>query len=273
MKLTKDNIEEYLLLLVDEELDPAAMAEVERFLSQHGEYRPVLEAYRATKLDSEEMCFFPGKESLLRPEPAAVPLKAGKSFRLWRQAAALALLLGLGLAFALLVRRSGDTGLPSPVQKVAVADPDKDPGLPKDTTERKIAPQPSQAIAQQPSVTRQPAVRVIPQRHSYQIPDRAQSRKQEAIASLATATSPAMLPEAPLQVGQAINREWASTPLEEKKALPGWLPVKEESVEGVGELVAQAQELRDNIAEKAKMLKKASFVIRIGDKDVIALGR
>ena len=69
MNLTNENIEEYLLLLADNELNEAEENEVMAFVEQHTAYKPMLEAYLATRLDHSESFIYPDKESLLKPEP------------------------------------------------------------------------------------------------------------------------------------------------------------------------------------------------------------
>ena len=54
----------------------------------------------------------------------------------------------------------------------------------------------------------------------------------------------------------------------ERKPLPEWLPVTEENLQGVNDLVAHIQALKESIQEKAQSLKNTAFVIRFGDKQI-----
>jgi len=273
MKLTKENIEEYLLLLVDNELDTAEAAEVNAFVTQHEEYRSLLELYRATKPDAGEAPYvFPEKESLLRQETPAMPFGTVKPFRMWRQAAAVALLLGTGLVLALLVaRKDGKEISSSPSPSAGAITQNKK--LQQEEVSKPSTPPPAPVLANVHPNRRLP----VAAKTAY--PDQAavapvMRRKREEIAPLAAATLPVTIAEErPAPIVQAVDRESVLVLTAGRKELPGWLPVKEESLDGVNDLVSQVQELRDNLAEKAKVLKKASFVIRIGDKDLIALGR
>ncbi|WP_118952750.1 anti-sigma factor family protein [Taibaiella helva] len=272
MKLTKENIEEYLLLLVDNELDAAEAAEVNAFVMQHEECRSLLELYRATKPDTGEAPYvFPEKESLLRQETPAMLFGTIKPFRMWRQAAAVALLLGTGLVLTLLVARKDGKEISSPSPSAGAITQNKK--LQQEEVPKPSTPPPSTALANVYPNRRLP----VAAKTAY--PDQAavapvKRREREEIAPLAAATLPATIAEeSPAPIIQAIDRESVPALTAGRKELPGWVPVKEESLDGVNDLVSQVQELRDNLAAKAKVLKRASFVIRIGDKDLIALGR
>jgi hypothetical protein len=54
----------------------------------------------------------------------------------------------------------------------------------------------------------------------------------------------------------------------EHKSLPTWLPVAEENLQGMNDLVAHIQTLKERIQEKTQSLKNTAFVIRFGDKQI-----
>lgn len=273
MKLTKENIEEYLLLLVDDELDAVEAAEVKTYIAQHEEYQALLALYRATKPDHDEAPYvFPDKESLLRRETAAMPVGTGK-LRIWKQAAVVALFVGVGLALAMIALRNDRVEISKSPSAVATAI-QEDNNRTKEA-ERKIpVQQPAPLVIAGVQKAARPLATAKARREEQPTARPVARLREETIAPLAAATAPAMFAEEHVApIGQAVDREAVPTLATARKELPEWLPVKEESLDGVNDLVSQAQELRDNIAGKAKMLKKASFVIRIGDKDVLALGR
>ena len=91
-KETTENIEAQLLLYAENELDPAARAEVEALLAQHPEYRQMLAEYDPDfRLPVPETPAFPNKEALLHR--TVLPLWVRRSM----SAAAVILLLCLAI--------------------------------------------------------------------------------------------------------------------------------------------------------------------------------
>lgn len=86
------NYEEYLLLYIDNELNPAAVAAVEQFAAENLAVKKELDLLRFTRLQPETIQF-PDKASLYRKEEKVRSLPV----RWWRAVAAI-LILGLGLA-------------------------------------------------------------------------------------------------------------------------------------------------------------------------------
>lgn len=272
MKLTQENIEEYILLLVDDELDDAAVAEVNTFIATHEEYRTLLDAYLSVKLDAGDAMAYPDKAHLLKAEPVAIPLQ--RPYRwLWSGAAVVVLMLGLSL---ILLRKGGDEkALPVVTLASSQAVPAKVPPVVQPAVDEDTSPASPAAVAK--TTVRKQHVTTAKERAKPQPvaghTDAVAYRVKETIPALDTRMEPRYLSEAsPVVAARSLPGERAPAMLVSNRSLPTWVPVKEESLEGMNDLVNQAQELRNNISEKARMLKKASFVIRIGDKDILALG-
>ncbi len=100
------NYEEYLLLYIDNELDPAQVAAVEQFASENLAVKKELDLLRFTRLQPETIAF-PDKASLYRKEEKVRALPV----RWWRAAAAI-LILALGLSSVWMIsRRSNEAAV------------------------------------------------------------------------------------------------------------------------------------------------------------------
>ncbi len=271
MKLTKENIEEQILLLVDGELEEEATAAVLAYIEQHTEYQPMLDAYRATQLQPEEHIFFPGKESLLREEPMVLPLQPAPRPVL-RWVAAAAILIIIGTATALLLQRSGDKGggPTLAVNEAGVKSPasvkpgtrSADTLTAKTTTKNVLADNKvvSPAIHRQKTrvVPQEPVVAVVP------LPQ----REKESVTPLATASASEMgIASGPVTATALDKRELVALS-QEKEPASSWSPIKEETKQGVGELVTQIRTIKEEVKEKAQLLKGATIVFRFGDKEI-----
>jgi hypothetical protein len=268
MNLSTENIEEYLLLLADNELDEAEENKVMAFIEQHAIYKPMLEAYLATRLDSAEPFIFPDKELLLKTESIVLPLRRS-NIKPLKLAAAIAVLLGIGIAITLMfaidpVNKDEVLATKNKAVNNKIA-----PSVEniKDTTAM-IAQVSKQKNASERNSKKQQKVvfnqgqntvaHTIPVRQEEQVPASLASASVTEM-SLDVAIQPqtiAMVEEAPLQ-----ERE-------HNKSLPEWLPVTAENLQGVNDLVAHIQALKENIQEKAQSLKNTAFVIRFGDKQI-----
>lgn len=99
------NYEEYLLLYIDNELNPAEVAAVEQFAAENLAVKKELDLLRFTRLQPETI-EFPDKTSLYRKEEKVRVLPV----RWWRAAAAI-LILGLGLTTLWMANRKSDDSL------------------------------------------------------------------------------------------------------------------------------------------------------------------
>lgn len=96
------NYEEYLLLYIDNELNPAQVAAVEQFASENLAVKKELDLLRFTRLQPAAI-EFPDKASLYRREEKVRALPV----RWWRAAAAI-LILALGLSTVWMISRRSD---------------------------------------------------------------------------------------------------------------------------------------------------------------------
>jgi hypothetical protein len=99
------NYEEYLLLYIDNELNPAQAVAVEQFAAENLAVKKELDLLRFTRLQPETIVF-PDKASLYRKEEKVRALPV----RWWRSAAAI-LILGLGLTTLWMTNRKTDDSL------------------------------------------------------------------------------------------------------------------------------------------------------------------
>lgn len=269
MKPTNEYIEEQILLMLDGELDDNAVAALEAHITRYPEFGELLESFRTVYLRPEPEIVFPGKEGLLRSEaPAAIRFRPAVK-QLPRIAAAIAVLvMCVAVVRSVLVREHAAgpevaatvTKVPQPVLPASSrpANPAA-PSLTKQAT----------AVRKEKAGPRQPN-RSIP----YNVPTGAQGRDEPAApepAHIARMETPVLRTvEVPVAVtAEALPREVmpaaATAPEPSGKS---WLPVKEESLDGVQLLVAHIQAVKDNIALKAKELRRANFVLRLGDQEI-----
>ena len=266
MELNDNNIEEQILLLADGELEAPAVEAVLAYIGQHAEYQAMLDAYLSVQLQPEEDIVFPGKESLLREEPQTMALKPRSMMSGWRWAAAVALLLIVGVAAALLLQRPDynegpsvakqspvvQKAVPPAVQQgslIASVNPEKQTKAPQ--KDRKLVPQRPLNSSRRQS----PVVAVV----------EPQQRKIESIASLATVAGQ-NLPVATDPVAVQEKKEALVAVVQEPS--PSWSPLKEETVQGVNELVAQVRTFREDVRQKTQLLKNATIVLRLGNKEI-----
>lgn len=273
MEINNENIETYILLLADKELDEAEERAVRLYIDQNDACKPMLEAYMAAHLDSSETFIFPDKESLLQPETMVMPLRP-KSYPAFRIAATVAVLLGLGVATAVLFSHkeaevpersvaihASESTQPS-LPAVALTDTLAVPVAHTNTASHKMV---THTIAQaQQNHTKNPApvlVAAIP-------------RETQVLPQLENTTVRKMQLTVGVDVETIVmvEKNADTTPEVIKRAIPGWLPVNEENLQGVNAVIAHIQGLKENIQQKAQALKNTAFVIRIGDKQ-IPIGR
>ena len=94
--ITKQNIEEYILMYVDQELSTDESDALLLFLQQHPEYQAMLTAYQATVLELEEAIIYPDKDILYKTEaPKVVVLPIANSKAKWWKMTAVAAVLAL----------------------------------------------------------------------------------------------------------------------------------------------------------------------------------
>ena len=119
------NYQEYLMLYIDNELNPAQIAAVDQFASENIAVKKELDLLRFTRLQPETIPF-PDKASLYRKEEKVRALPV----RWWRAAAAI-LILGFGLTTLWITNRkpgdslaAGNTGTKESIKSPAPIQPD-----------------------------------------------------------------------------------------------------------------------------------------------------
>lgn len=111
MQITKENIEELILLYVDKELDKDTANALLLYLQQHLEHRELLEAYQDTVLQPDDNIVFGARDALKKPVGNSIPFNTRKTKLKIAWAAVAVLLLGAGLFTFLFIqnRNQSDT--------------------------------------------------------------------------------------------------------------------------------------------------------------------
>jgi len=259
MTLNKENIEEQILLFIDGELNEVAEQQLMTYIEAHPEHKALLEAYMMTQLADEEHIVFPDKELLLRKEEHIVPFKKKPVFARIAAAAVLALIA----VSTVYILKNDDTDNPltainnkkSRVEKYVTAQQ-------KDTSKvlAKIEPKQNK---QTPTIQRQQGFK-----KDISSKEEVVARQKNDIDFIATQQQLAMqnvsyinaIPQEQLQVIALAEKE-------ERGGLPQWLPIKEENLQGLNELVAKVQDLRETIQEKKAQLKSQAIVLTVAGKE------
>jgi hypothetical protein len=264
MELNENNIEEQILLLADGELDAAEAAAVMAYIGAHTEYRAMLELYRSVKLEPEESIVFPGKELLLQEETAAVTFRA-RTTHVWHWAAAVILFLVAGIAAALLLQRPGYKEAASLAKLSPIIQQTLPPAIQKGNPVASVSRKEQIAPKQARKTLRQKTNSIIPRQSPAAVSETLQQRQPDAIASLATVERQA-LPVSDDRV--IVIRERKETVAVAGQQQPSWSPLKAETIEGVNELLTQVRGLKEEVREKGQLLRKATIVLRLGDKEI-----
>jgi hypothetical protein len=260
MIINKENIEEYLLLLIDGELSAAEEGAVMAFVESHEEYRLMLDAYLDTKLEPEPLVF-DGKESLLKEAPQVLPLKRNKPYMVW--AAALAVIIGIDFIVKIVTEREPSLPATVAVNHTPVVKP---------TT----SAQQSLAVVQ--------AGKVIEKK-----PDQANITKAKKVNTVTVIASNAIiirpsvdaiepLPVADYRIANVENVPVlaasaiasSTTPIGEHTIDPetdNKLFGNSEKLDLINALASQVETMKDNVQEKTKGLRIAAIAIRFGNKE------
>lgn len=261
MNINNENIEEYLLLLVDNELTAAEQEAVLLFIEDKEEYQILLAQFRSTLLEIDDTIVFENKESLLKPEAKTIPFIKQK--QLLKYAAAVIAIIGIGLLF-----RAGsmknDVASQNPVTVATLTksiDTNtiiKQQTIASATSKQYQLPSPSPKVAsdkkKQNRVLTTKTPPAIPVRSKQIMPE------QLAMADIRDIEMPEQKATANLY---AITDDTDTQP-ETKK----WLFIDDENLIGVHDLINQVSLLKESIQTKTRELKNFSIAIRIGNKDV-----
>jgi len=265
MKIDQENIEEYILLWLDGELDAASAAEVSAFLERNESCRPLLEAYRAAVLPADKDIVYPGKELLLREEPAVAPFRK-RAWPLRRAAAAAVLLLAGGMLHWLLTADRRQE--PSP--RAAIVLQQKPAIQPVPAYSRPVG----RAVA---TASAGPVKHMPPAKSHNPAPAAAGSVAspdpgREAIDRIPLLEEHIVQEVVPPPAAVALAGDIAPgsslAGMPEEQRLPEWLPFKEENLQGLNELLSQIRAIRTEVREATQALKGSALVIRLGDKDI-----
>ena len=271
MEINPNNIEEQILLYVDGELSTEEAAGLLQYIGLNPQWRTLLDDYQSLVMPQDDELVFEGKEALLQPEPQVIPFKPASKLTLVRRAAAVALFAGAAGLTWFLTRQDNGSILPAgtPVALVHQAATPATPaqGIPVTTTP--VQPQPLRIAAVQPAV--KPTVQTNAGR-----PVSPLNRQQAEVIDAIAAGSPTLLGEHPeKQLALELQRpEVLMEPARQETVagstteLPAWLPVNEQKLEGLNGLIAHIRDVKDSVAAKAAQLKKTTFVIRLGDKEI-----
>ncbi len=266
MVINKENIEEYLLLLIDGELSEADEMQVMTFVENHAEYQLLLDQYLDTKLEDEPIVF-EGKEDLIKPEENVVPFrKAGSKIFAW--AAAVGGVIWIGIAFQLMHSNQIEPASPIakqvesanhnidsvPKQNIVVAV--KKEEMTREETARRVVPKQAKVVSKvAQNVTIISCKATVVETQLDTLKPLAGANFTPLNANAATTANIALL-----QVPE--NKIEETEPEKKSNGLPD-----ASRLEGVNALLAQVETLKENVESKAKILKNMTVAIRLGGKE------
>lgn len=261
MVINNENIEEYLLLLIDGELSSVDELEVMTFIEAHNEYQLLLDRYLDAKLDVDDSIVFEDKESLLKPETQILHFSKERIVY-YRAAVAAVVILLTGIAFRIAVV---DKKVP---QQSIVLHAEKKKSI--------INTLPEKALVS--NVHKEASGKPGSRRNNRQAIEQIQSSKN-AIIENDTERHIASLKPLPVVDRSALAVNAAITVNAEKISLPDYpememTATKQEGLlnngnrmDAVNALLARVEALKDNIENKTKGLKNMTVAIRLGGKE------
>lgn len=275
MEVNINNIEEQILLYVDGELDAAEAKALLQYIALHPEWRSMLEEYRSLVMQPDTVIVYEGKDALLQAEEEGRTLvfKKTNNLKQLRRAAAAVLLIGAAGLTWTLNRQDEGLVLPETTEHVAIQ-PKQVPATATVTPKDTVAPAAMVATTQHVTATK-PAAAVQIQHREHEAPqEQSIARNQPVVTPLAVSTVTAIaIDEQPL-VGRGLVMP-AAPELEipeqvaiNADALPQWLPVNAEKLEGVNDLLGHIKNVKEKVAAKAALLKNSTFVLRFGAKEI-----
>jgi cell pole-organizing protein PopZ len=257
MKVNKENIEEQILLYVDGELDAAAEGELMDFLQKYPEYDALLQDYLSTVLHPEEALLFPGKEHLLRQEARVTPFVSIKTIRI---AAAAAGIIAVG-SLLLFLNSNNNTVQPADLAGInperTVRTTGKPALLAKENKPVPVAPLPVAAALPAQQSSRNHSLTDM----AKHVPV-AEERTKHVVAAVTLMEGVSVAREEQPFIAAEIRKPVmlpASNTVPEQDAeeeLKGWGPFKGENLQGVNDLIAHIQTIKEKVESKAAMIKK-----------------
>ena len=261
MVINNENIEEYLLLLIDGELSSAEEQEVMAFIETHNEYQALLDNYLDAKLDTDDILVFEDKESLLKPETEVLHFNSKRSVYYKTAAAVVAVLLS-GIAFRMIVadkeellqsivlhkETQKNVADSATVKTLVIASPEKSSGTPVIQKQNRSIIQPvknSKAVVAESDTERYVALlQPLPE-----------ADRSPLTVSAGTAASPEKIAVA----------DYSQTGVTTAK--PDGVLNDGNRMDAVNALLARVETIKDNIESKTKGLKNMTVAIRLGGRE------
>ena len=262
MELNKENIEEQILLYIDAELDAEASQRLLDYIELHPEYRPLLESYQHTIALPEEEIVFEEKDSLLQPATKAIPFSGHKMT--WARAASIALLIASAAFF--LYRKNAPTVQPQMAGQLSVQ-PQNRIAAEEDLAEQALASR-KEPMATQHNIRPSSGTAAKKTQHAEPVVSQiTEAPPVQHIAAIETCRQPGLI-ETNITVVAAIAAPPPLVIAPERSKLPEWMPLNDEHIAAFDELLAQVQHVKEQVQQKASLLKDAGWVIRIGPKEI-----
>jgi hypothetical protein len=260
--VTRENYEEYLVLLADGELDAEGQKELEAFMQLHPEVREELALYEKLHLSPDTNQVFSGKEDLLKPEPKGRTISLGN----WRQfSAAAAILLLIALGF--MMWRGGDTE-PALTENKSET-PFIKPVSPPDTGTAVAREEPKEEETVKPSAYR-------PQKQ--QLPVIAKEENDKIPVSIPGTIEITNKPKVERKIAQTSGSDLPALP-EIKEPAPeqrepemlAWLPVSNEKKEGLNLIGEAVSDRFEKVKEIRNNLKNTDLAVRLGNRELFTV--
>ena len=263
MTLNKENIEEQILLFIDGELDEVAEQQLMDYIEAHPAFQAMLDEYLMAKLDVGETAIFSDKESLMRHETKVIPISKKTAFT--RIAAAAAIVIVMLGSLWLFQKEEGDDQTIIAINKYSLS--------PQNQT---TAPQPATDTAStiasikskydsnktKTKIYRPAATETAVQAHEQRI-----AHKRTELTPIADLQHVSIQEVQANIIGTTYTIPSTAIATEDKTALPQWLPIKEENLQGFNDLVARIEDLKETIQEKRAQLKSQTIVVSVAGKE------
>ncbi|XZF12737.1 hypothetical protein ACTHGU_13195 [Chitinophagaceae bacterium MMS25-I14] len=268
--VTWENYEEYMMLYTDDELDEAGVQSLLAFTRQHPELQAELKAYTATKLMPDTGEVYEGKETLLKP----VPAKRVISWKPWTMAAAAGVILAIGFSALKWYDRPVVNNSQPEVAVRNIPPLKYQADFPVAThrdTQRKTPVNHKVKALQRSSVMPSPVNRtVIVINKPYESTSLNPAEPEIAtIHPAGTHINTAAVPALPAPETVAVVTEIPQPVAQKKHTGLAWLPVSEESKEGISTVGAAINERVAQVKKIRKDLKETSLVVNIGRKEFV----
>ncbi len=270
--VTLENYEEYIVLLVDGELDAAGQKELEAFMQLHPELSEELDMYENVRLTPDTTLVFENKESLLRKEPKVIALN--QWFR-YSAAAGLALLIALGV-----MKWTGD----DTNNNIAVTDTveHRNTEIAKSVDTAVSAPEQEEEVIAKEEEAPKKEKSVVPVVHTQktEVADVKEERKRVQvdvperleIAAVNRLSADRNKPSGHEAIAvPALPKTHEPAPIQPEHEALAWLPISEDRREGLSMIgdaitarVEKVKEVRDNI-------KNTDLAVKLGKKEIFTI--